>query len=222
MTQDRFEVLFVCHANLCRSAMAERLANRTFADRIGVRGSRLIVSSAGTHARADVPMHETAARVLRERRAYADRFTSRLLTPPILATPDLILTATREQRAACMNLVPSVARRTFTLRQFARLATTVGSVSTWSPRRSAVFPTGSIARDSPTRRLQALLDEIASVRNRLPSVPPAEDDLADPVRGPIEDFRVCADEIQRTIDAVTDVIAAPTPDRGAPDLATAG
>jgi protein-tyrosine phosphatase len=203
VTHDRFEVLFVCHANQCRSAMAERLANRTFADRIGVRGSRLNVSSAGTHAQADVPMHETAARVLRERRAYADRFSSRLLTPPILATPDLILTATREQRTACLSLVPGVARRTFTL------ATTAATVSTWSPRRSAVFPTGSIARDSPTRRLQALLDEIASVRNRLPSVPPADDDLADPVRGPIEDFRECADEIQRSIEALVDVVAAP-------------
>jgi protein-tyrosine phosphatase len=217
---DRFEVLFVCHANQCRSAMAERLANRAFADRIGVRGSRLNVSSAGTHARAGVPMHGTAAEVLRERRAYADRFSSRLLTPPILASPNLILTATREQRTACMNLVPSVARRTFTLRQFGRLATTVGALSTWSPRRSALFSTGGAANvhaDSPTRRLQALLDEIASVRNRLPRVPPDEDDLADPVREPIEAFRTCADQIQHTIDALIDVIATPTG-----DLAAAG
>jgi protein-tyrosine phosphatase len=209
---DRFEVLFVCHANQCRSAMAERLANRSFADRIGVRGAKLTVSSAGTHARADVPMHALAASVLRERRAYADRFTSRLLTPPLLASPNLILTATRDQRTACMSLVPSAARRTFTLRQFARLATTVGALSTWSPKRGSLFPAGSIARDNPTRRLQALLDEIASVRNRLPSVPPAEDDLADPVRGPIDEFRTCADEIQRAIDALIDVIATPSPD----------
>jgi protein-tyrosine phosphatase len=217
---DRFEVLFVCHANQCRSAMAERLANRTFADRIGVRGSRLSVSSAGTHARAGVPMHETAAAVLRERRAYADRFSSRLLTPPILSTPDLVLTATRAQRSACLTLVPGVARRTFTLRQFARLASTVGTLSTWSPRRSALFSTGvlsTVHADSPTRRLQALLDEIASVRNRLPAVKPNEDDLADPVREPIEAFRTCADEIQRTIDALVEVIATP-----ASDLAAAG
>jgi protein-tyrosine phosphatase len=194
--------------------MAERLANRTFADRLGARGSRLNVSSAGTHARADLPMHRTAAEVLRERRAYPDRFSSRLLTPPILATPDLVLTATREQRTACLKLMPGVARRTFTLRQFARLATTVGTVSTWPARRNA-FATGGIARDSPTRRLQALLDEISSVRNRLPSVPPADDDLADPVREPIESFRECADEIQRTLDVLTDVIAVP-------DLATTG
>jgi protein-tyrosine phosphatase len=214
---DRFEVLFVCHANQCRSAMAERLANRAFADRIGVRGSKLTVSSAGTHARAGVPMHETAAAVLRERRAYADRFGSRLLTPPILASPTLILTATRDQRTACMSMVPSAARRTFTLRQFARLATTVGALSTWSPKRDAMFSTGGIARDSANRRLQALLDEIASVRNRLPSVPPAADDLPDPVHGPIEAFRECADEIQRTIDTLIDVIASPVT-----DLAPAG
>ena len=212
MTQDRFEVLFVCHANQCRSAIAERLTNRAFADRLGVRGSRLIVSSAGTHARAGVPMHATAARVLRERRAYADQFASRLLTPPIVAAPDLILTATRDQRAACVSLVPSAVRRTFTMRQFGRLATTLSSVATWSPPRSAIFPPGrsaTVHADSPARRLQALLDEIASVRGRLQPVPATEDDLPDPVRGPIEEFRVCADEIQRVIDALVDVVGMP-------------
>src|SRR5262245_1544348 len=106
MAHDRFEVLFVCHANLCRSAMAERLANRSFAARRAARGGGRAAPSAGTPARPGVAMHETAARVLRERRAYAERFTSRLVTPPIVAAPDLILTATREQRAACVSMVP--------------------------------------------------------------------------------------------------------------------
>jgi protein-tyrosine phosphatase len=212
VTHDRFEVLFVCHANLCRSAMAERLTNRAFADRLGAWGARLVVGSAGTNARAGLPMHGSAAQVLRERRAYADQFSSRLLTPPILATPDLILTATREQRAACVRLVPSVVRRTFTMRQFGRLATTLSTVATWSPRRSAIFPPGRSAivrADSPARRLQALLDEIASVRNRLQPVPVEDDDLTDPVRMPIEAFRVCADEIQRAVDALIDIVAVP-------------
>jgi protein-tyrosine phosphatase len=212
MAHDRFEVLFVCHANLCRSAMAERLANRSFADRLGVRGSRLAVSSAGTHARPGVPIHETAARVLRERRAYPGRFESRLLTPPIVAAPDLILTATREQRAACVSMVPGAVRHTFTLRQFGRLATSVGSLGTWFPARRSIFPPGGTAivkADSPARRLQALLDEIASVRSRLQPVPAEDDDLVDPVRQPIEAFRRCADEIQRGIDALIDVIATP-------------
>jgi protein-tyrosine phosphatase len=212
MTRESFEVLFVCHANLCRSAMAERLANRSFADRLGVRGSRLIVSSAGTHARAGIPMHPSAARVLRERRAYADRFCSRLLTPPIVAAPDLILTATRAQRAACVSMVPAAVRHTFTLRQFGRLASSVAVLGTWSPARRSIFPPGGTATvmaDSPTRRLQALLDEISSVRGRLQPVPVEEDDLADPVRQPIEAFRRCADEIQRGIDALIEVIATP-------------
>jgi protein-tyrosine phosphatase len=57
--------------------------------------------------------------------------------------------------------------------------------------------------------LQALLDEISSARGRLQPVPVEEDDLADPVRQPIEAFRHCADEIQRGIDALIDVIATP-------------
>jgi hypothetical protein len=40
-------------------------------------------------------------------------------------------------------------------------------------------------------------------------VPATEDDLADPVRQPIDAFRRCADEIQRAIDALIDVIATP-------------
>jgi protein-tyrosine phosphatase len=212
MEHERFEVLFVCHANLCRSAMAERLANRTFADRLGARGSRLVVSSAGTHARAGAAMDETAARVLRERRAYADRFTSRLLTPPIVAAPNLVLTATRTQRSACVSMAPAAMRHTFTLRQFGRLATSVAATGTWSPARRSIFPPGGTATvmaDSPARRLQALLDEIASARGRLQPVPAEEDDLADPVRQPVEAFRRCADEIQLAIDALVDVIATP-------------
>jgi len=185
---DRFEVLFVCHANQCRSAMAERLANRAFADRIGVRGSKLNVSSAGTHARAGVPMHRTAAEVLCERRAYADCFGSRLLTPPILATPNLILTATREQRTACMNLVPSVARRTFTLRQFGRMVAAATRADT------TVDNSPDALRDRMRRAVAA--------RAVLQPVAPEDDDLADPVRDPIDAFRQCADAIEGVLDGV--------------------
>lgn len=178
MAHDRFEVLFVCHANLCRSPMAERLANRMLADRIGVRGSRLVVSSVGTHARAGEPMHPAAAQVLRERGAYADRFESRLLTPPILAKPDLVLTATREQRAACLRMVPAAAHRTFTLLQFAALRV---------PALAGAGP-GTGWTTGPVR--------------------PDDHNLADPVGGPVEAFRACAEEIERALDALIEVIAA--------------
>jgi protein-tyrosine phosphatase len=200
MTHDRFEVLFVCHANLCRSPMAERLANRAFADRIGVRGSRLAVSSAGTHARPGRPMHPATAHVLSERGAYPGQFESRLLTPPILARPDLVLTATREQRAACLRMVPGAARHTFTLRQFGRLAVAFAPAAAGA----ATAPHATITADSPARRLQALLGDLATGGRPQPV---DDDDLADPVRRPMEEFRRCADDIQRVLDVLVAVIA---------------
>jgi protein-tyrosine phosphatase len=219
MAHDRFEVLFVCHANLCRSPMAERIANRAFADRIGVRGSGLVVSSAGTHARPGLPMHPGAVEALGERGVYAGRFESRVLTPPMLDGPDLVLTATREQRAACMRMAPAAARRTFTLRQFGRMAAaalgaaenggrpngTAGSGSGNRPNG-----TGTVTLDSPAQRVRVLLAEAAAARTRTRLTPlENDDDLPDPVRQPIEAFRACAKEIQSVLDALIAVIESP-------------
>jgi protein-tyrosine phosphatase len=156
-------------------------------------------------------MHPDAAQVLRERGAYPGQFESRLLTPPILAQPDLILTATREQRAACVRMVPGAVRHTFTVRQFGRLATSFGPLCARHPAQPAAGPgattvwaTATVTADSPARRLQALLDEVAAAgRPQLIE----DDDLTDPVRRSIDAFRLCADEIQRALDALIAVIA---------------
>ncbi|MGI5246782.1 low molecular weight phosphatase family protein [Dactylosporangium sp. CA-139066] len=103
-------MLFVCRANLCRSAMAERLA----------RALGLAADSAGTHALPGHPMAEHARTVLRERGADPEGFASRRVTPPLLAGAGLVLTATRAERAHCVSLAPATAARTFTLRQYGR------------------------------------------------------------------------------------------------------
>src|SRR5438067_728269 len=55
LSLERFRLLYVCHANECRSPMAERLTQRMFADRFGAAASELQVISAGTHARPGRP-----------------------------------------------------------------------------------------------------------------------------------------------------------------------
>ena len=186
-------VLFVCHANICRSPMAERLARHALATHSGAAASPIPVSSAGTHTRAGYQMHPDASRVLRELGADDEGFASRPLTADLVSAAALILTATRGQRAVCATLAPAAIRRVFTVRQFGRLTAAV------DPAR---IPTGA----APAR-IDALLAEFTAVRGRLQPVPGDEDDLADPVLGPAEAFLTCAEEIKRCVVPAVKLIA---------------
>jgi protein-tyrosine phosphatase len=191
---DGFQLLFVCHANLCRSPLAEGLARRTLTETFGRAADDAVVSSAGTHAFVGSPMHPGSAQVLGEYGIDANGFTSRQLSPPILTGAGLVLTAAREQRAACVTMAPATNRRTFTIRQFIRYVQAAPA----DPR--LVY--GTVAD-----RLRALVDAVNSIRHLVPTVPAAEDDLPDPIRQPIEAYRVCADELQRSLRTVIGVIA---------------
>ena len=174
-------LLFVCHANLCRSPMAERLALSVH------KGS---VASAGTHAWPGEPMHPLARETLNRRGADAAGFRSRRLTPELMGAAALVLTATREQRSICVTLAPAALRRTFTLRQFGRIAAVLAA--------------------APARGLEAALGQVARARAELPAVPPADDDLTDPVNGTAADFAACAALIEAALEpTLALLIAAP-------------
>jgi protein-tyrosine phosphatase len=162
-------MLFVCRANLCRSAMAERLA----------RAGGLDAASAGTHAVPGLDMPPAAKAVLLELGADPDGFASRRVDAALLAGADLVLTATRAERAHCVTLAPAAAARTFTLRQFGRYL-------------EALPPEPTTLRD------------IARVRGRLQPGSPFDDDLPDPFGGPIDGFRVCAATIARILTLLAD------------------
>ncbi|NJP35166.1 arsenate reductase/protein-tyrosine-phosphatase family protein [Micromonospora thermarum] len=169
-------VLFVCHANLCRSPMAEYLARRLLADR------RVEVASAGTDAVEDRSMHPYAAEVAAGTGADPAGFRTRRLSREHLVGATLVLTATRRQRSVCTTLAPAVLHRTFTLRQFGRLA-------------AAAEPAPEPAVDP----LRAAIEAAARARGRLQPAAPDADDLRDPIGGTAADFRRCAEEIERSL-----------------------
>ena len=191
---EQFRLLMVCHANLCRSPMAERLSHRSLELRLGKAAKTIDVSGAGTHARADQPMHPLAVEVLREHGADDTGFRSRRLTEELVTRADLVLTATRQQRAASVGFNPAAVRRTFTIRQFGRYAKAVPA-GTFSPCRP------------PEQQLRKLVDEMSVVRGKLPVAAPEADDLPDPVNLPIDAFRRCAAEIQSVVDVMLGLIA---------------
>jgi protein-tyrosine phosphatase len=194
MPDQQFEVLVVCHANICRSPMVERLARRAVTERMGEHAIDFRVMSAGTHAWSGALMHPFAAEVLREYGADPTGFVSQRLTESLVRRADLVLTATRRQRSDCVALDPSAVRRTFTLLQFGRYA-------------AALRPADLTAVWPPQARLQKMIAAVSVIRAKLP-VPPADgDDLPDPVRSPVEAFRRCAADIESVVDIMTGLIA---------------
>jgi protein-tyrosine phosphatase len=190
---DRFEILFVCHANLCRSPMAERLAPRAFDAVFGSAAADVAVSSAGTHAYAGSPMHAGTATVLGECGIDPGYFASRPVSSSLLLAADLILTAGRAQRTACVTSAPPTVRRTFTLRQFTRLAA------------AAPPPAAGLLPASVPGRLRVLVEQVNASRHLAPRVAAGMDDLPDPVDRPIEAFRECAEEIWQSLITISDV-----------------
>ncbi|MEH1165855.1 low molecular weight phosphatase family protein [Micromonospora sp. CPCC 205539] len=178
-------VLFVCHANLCRSPMAEFLARRLLADR------PVTVASAGTNAMDGLAMHPYAKEIAAESGADPAAFRSRALRPEHLVDATLVLTATRRQRSVCTALAPAVLHRTFTLRQFGRLA-------------AAAEPPVDSADDP----LRAAIAAAARVRGRLQPTAPDADDLRDPIGGGDDEFRRCAEEIERSLRPLAALIGA--------------
>ncbi len=180
-----FTVLIVCTANQCRSPMAEVLLR----DAAAGLGLDWVVRSAGTRAVEGRPMHPKAHDVLVERGHDPSDWTSHELTPQLVETADLVLTAEAAHRSQVVTLVPASLTRSFLLLQFARLATQVAPL----PKATGV--------DTGRQLMTAVLD----ARAHLQPVPAGSEDIEDPIGRRRRAFRACAD----TLDAAVATILEP-------------
>lgn len=102
------------------------------------------------------------------------------------AAADLVLTAERAHRDEVMTLVPSAFRRTFAMKEFARLARLV----TMPPTADPVSVVAAMAR---ARHIGGAVDE-------------CEDDIPDPFRGKLHEARLIAEQIDDTVHATIAVL----------------
>lgn len=158
-------ILFVCTANICRSAYADVRA-RTL---LRPDGHETVISSAGTWGWDAQPMDATMAAEAAARGAEPEAFRSRRLDASMVAEADVILTAAREHRAFILEDWPVALRKTFTLGQFAEAVPMV----------------------DPGLRGRHL---IAAVQAARPPARPAAD-IADPYRRGVQAASACAQHI---------------------------
>ncbi|MGW1022142.1 arsenate reductase/protein-tyrosine-phosphatase family protein [Streptomyces sp. NPDC002577] len=166
-------VLFVCTGNMHRSPMAERLLKSRLP------GAR--VRSAGTRAQHFEGMDPATRSVLERLNGDCAGFSSVPLTAQLVAEADLVLGLERQHRDMAVRLDPLALRRSFTLREFVRLAQ--------EARKDATTATELIAL-------------AAASRGSLRPVPRATDEIADPWGTPYEVLERCGHEIDRAVTAL--------------------
>lgn len=189
-------ILTVCTGNICRSPMAEVLVR----SRVGSLGVR--VHSAGTHALVDHEMTGPAQEIAVElgaEPAAAAAHRARYLIDPMLLEADLVLAMSREHRSYAVQLAPSVLRRTFTLREFARLASTLSD--------DEVRAVADAAGSDPAARLRAAALAVTGQRG-LSAPAPDEDDIIDPYRRSRETYELSASQLAPAVDDVERIVRA--------------
>lgn len=118
-TDQRFTILAVCTANVCRSPMIELLL------RASLDADHFEVASAGVRGWDRKPMDADAAAELARLGHSADAFSSQPIGSRLIDSADLVLTATREHRSDVLAINPRALRRSFTLVEFAALTALV-------------------------------------------------------------------------------------------------
>ena len=163
-------------------------------EQLGDDADAIDVTSAGTGALVDEPMQPFALQALQALGVTAAEFAARDVDAAMLVASDLVLTATRQHRSLVVSAEPSVVRRTFTIKEFARLAASLDGDAVPTPA--------------------ALVERVAGQRGWLPAVSAAEDDVADPYGSPAERYTRTAAELDEAVTAIA--IALSGAQRGSP------
>lgn len=142
------------------------------------------VHSAGTHAVVGAPVD---AQMTTHLPMTCADFSARQLDAAALRDAGLILGLTREHRAHAVEILPAAVRRTFTLREFARI---LSLPEEFTPGGSAAqFFAGAVARAAALRPLARASS-------------PDADDITDPYRLTDEVFAECFDQIEAAVQVI--------------------
>lgn len=165
--------------------------------------SRIVVSSAGLEPEEGGRVPAALRELLAESGESVEDHTPRAVSRELVEAADLVLTATRAERATVVMAVPTAVRRAFTLLELARIVDALDLTA---------LPDGT-----PDERLAALVELAATHRARADE--PDDDDLADPRGGVSKDYAACIGQIAAAVDTIVSAVRAADPQAAEPDFA---
>ena len=191
-------ILTVCTGNICRSPVAERLLQAGLDQAVP---GGFVVSSAGTRAMVGDPMQPTSADIVRTYGGNPERFVARQLTGKILRGVDLVLTMTSGHRGEVLQLDASLLKRTFTIREFARMLDVLDGRAAESAAEAAAADAAGAGDPlaANTAFWRGLPARAASVRHLSLPADSSENDIIDPYRRGPETYRQMEDELAPAI-----------------------
>lgn len=188
-------ILVVCTGNVCRSPYIERRLQGAL-DASWEPGAVKVVS-AGTGALVGHPMDQRAAERLATWGAAAHDFTARQIDRELIASAQLVVTATRAHRTAVSRRHPRALKTTHALRDLALLS-------------EQITPPSPNADMSPEQWFDLVVPLLAAQRGIVPPLPDDDVDVIDPFRRDGSVFDLMVDQIESCLPPIVRLLGRPS------------
>jgi protein-tyrosine phosphatase len=189
-------ILTVCTGNVCRSPVAERLLQAGL-DQVLPGGFE--VRSAGTRALVGDPVQPLSADIIRTFGGTSEGFTARQLTGKVLRKVDLVLAMSSAHRGEVLQLDASLLKRTFTIREFARMLDVLEDREGQGAQTGPGIEFIGDRINANTELWRSLPARAASVRHLSLAPEATDNDVIDPYRRSADYYRQMEDELAPAI-----------------------